>query len=152
MVKTKLTGVTILAMVEFGFGIFRVGLGLIALAGAFAASGRASGASAASSPASRGIFLGLEAWVIMLGLFALVVGYGLWTGKSWGWSTALILSVIGIIETVVSIPFLGASAYSHLIGIVLDVVIIYYLTRPHVKAFFAKGPMPNSLMSKHSRS
>jgi hypothetical protein len=142
MKKTRLTGVTLLAIVEFGFGMFRIGLVLVPLVRAFVARGVApGGAFAAHSIAPGGMFLGLglQALVILLGMFALIVGYGLWTGKSWSWSAALILSVVGIIETVVSIPFLTEIS-SHVIGILIALVSIYYLTRPQVRAFFRKEP------------
>ena len=90
----------------------------------------------------------------------LVVGYGLRKGKAWAWTMSIIGILIGFATTSYSIyfttlPFIGVignqvgfTAYA---GIIVDVIIIsiivfvsieliilYYLYRPHVKAYFGK--------------
>ncbi|MGA3405208.1 MAG: hypothetical protein ABSD49_05715 [Candidatus Bathyarchaeia archaeon] len=67
--------------------------------------------------------------LIIFGLVSLLLAWGLWTGKGWARMTALVFAILSIIVSLISF---------HLIGLVIDVVIIYYLTRPNVKQFFTK--------------
>jgi len=85
-------------------------------------------------------FLGMIVLVIaiillILGLISFLLAYGLWTGKGWAWTLTFIFSIIGILLGLVSLP-------SGIISILINVLILYYLTRPHVKAFFGKAPPP----------
>jgi hypothetical protein len=48
------------------------------------------------------------------------------------------LSIVGIITGLIS---LAAGTAGSIVGLILQVLILYYLTRPHVKAFFGKGTM-----------
>ena len=68
--------------------------------------------------------------LIIIGLASLVIAWGLWTGKPWARLAALVFVILSIIANLV--------AY-HLVGIVIDAIIIYYLTRPGVKQFFTKA-------------
>ncbi len=63
---------------------------------------------------------------LIIGLIEFGVAYGFWTGASWGWW----LGILGAVLDIISIITLDI--FTFLIGI----VIIYYLTRPHVKAWF----------------
>ena len=78
------------------------------------------------------IFGGL---LIIIGLAYFVVAYGLWKGLNWAWNITLIVSVIGIIVGLGSIVVGNIGALFHLI---VNVVVIYYLYRPNVKAYFGK--------------
>ncbi len=77
-------------------------------------------------------FVPFAIFSIIIGIIALIVAWGLWSGKGWAWTIALILSVIGIVLGIVSIASGG------IIAIIINGIILYYLTRPHVKAFFGK--------------
>jgi uncharacterized membrane protein HdeD (DUF308 family) len=71
---------------------------------------------------------------LALGIAYFVMAYGLWKGRSWAWTISLILSGIGIVMGIVYIiqdPLGGG-----IINLIINGVIIYYLTRPNVKAFF----------------
>jgi hypothetical protein len=68
--------------------------------------------------------------LIIIGLASLLIAWGLWAGKPWARLVALVFVILSIIATLV--------AY-HLVGIVIDAIIIYYLTRPGVKQFFTKA-------------
>lgn len=78
------------------------------------------------------IFGGL---LIIIGLAYFVVAYGLWKGLNWAWSITLIVSAIGIIAGLGSIAVGNPGALFHLI---VNVIVIYYLYRPNVKAYFGK--------------
>jgi hypothetical protein len=78
-----------------------------------------------------GIFLG--SGLLILGLAYFLMAYGLWKGKGWAWTLTLILSGIGIIVGIGSIVVGNIGSIFH---IIINAIIIYYLYRPNVKAFF----------------
>jgi sterol desaturase/sphingolipid hydroxylase (fatty acid hydroxylase superfamily) len=98
--------------------------------------------------ASIGIVIG--GIVLAVGIGYLVVSYGLLKGKGWAWTITVVLSIIAIIVQIISaittanallsydINASWAGIISHIIGIAINGVIIYYLFRSHVKAFFGK--------------
>jgi uncharacterized membrane protein HdeD (DUF308 family) len=81
------------------------------------------------------LIVGIGIVLIALGIAYLVMAYGLWSGKGWAWTITLILSVIGIIVAIVSI---AAGNVGAILSIIIHAVVIYYLYRPNVKAFFGK--------------
>jgi hypothetical protein len=85
------------------------------------------------------LVVGIGVVPIVLGIASFVMAYGLWKGKGWAWTITLILSVISIISAIVSIVFGGSGA---IINIIINAIIIYYLYRPNVKAYFGKVPSP----------
>jgi uncharacterized membrane protein (DUF2068 family) len=125
------TGITILAVLEVIGGL------ALLLGGA--------GSLAGGAIIGSGGLAGLGAVLLILGLVSFAVAYGLWTGRGWAWTVALILSIISVIINGVSIAF---GNYGSIVGLIIALIIIYYLTRPHVKAFFGKGgttmPPPSS--------
>jgi hypothetical protein len=78
-----------------------------------------------------GILLG--SGLFILGLAYFLMAYGLWKGKGWAWTLTLILSGIGIIVGIGSIVVGNIGSIFHTI---INAIIIYYLYRPNVKAFF----------------
>jgi hypothetical protein len=79
--------------------------------------------------------------LIAIGIVSFVVAYGLLKGKSWAWTLTLILSIISIVMGAISIATTGN--VFNIISIIISGIIIYYLYRPHVKAYFGKGaPSP----------
>jgi uncharacterized membrane protein HdeD (DUF308 family) len=73
---------------------------------------------------------------LALGIAYLVMAYGLWKGRGWAWTISLILSGIGIIVGIVYI--IQDNLGGGIVNIIINGVIIYYLNRPNVKAFFGK--------------
>jgi hypothetical protein len=144
------TGVTILGVLAILGGIFLliggialVGLGLVI--GTYAGSAFTNALSNAgySGLASIGagtlavILLALGAIVLVLGILYFAVGIGYFGGKGWAWTLGIIVTILSIIVDIVQIAF---GAFSNVLGLVIGLLILYYLTRPHVKAFFGKGP------------
>lgn len=89
---------------------------------------------------------------LILGIISIVMFYGLLKGREWAWSVTILVSVFNIVASVTfwSITFLnppvinsnnplilGSIALMYKIGI--NVIILYYLYRPHVKIFFGKS-------------
>lgn len=130
MQRERPFGVTVLAILEIIGGLILMGTGIIF----FGAAGMV-GVVPFAGWAFAWMFIAVAIVLVILGLFAFVIAYGLWTGKGWAWTLALVLSIIGIIIGIFSLP-------GGIITIIINAIIIYYLTRPHVKAFFGKAPPP----------
>jgi uncharacterized membrane protein HdeD (DUF308 family) len=81
------------------------------------------------------LIIGFGFLLLVLGIAYLVMAYGLWNGRGWAWTITLILSMIGII---VAIATIVAGNVSAVINIIIHAVVIYYLYRPNVKAYFGK--------------
>jgi hypothetical protein len=128
--KNRPTGITILAVLQALVGVvwLLVGAGMM-MVGALLPI-------AVALPMFFGALAGLMGAVFaVLGIIALVLAYGLFAGKGWAWLCSLVFAVIGLI-----LGLLGAvdSLGSVILPIIIYLIIIYYLTRPHVKAFFGK--------------
>ena len=109
--KHRPLGVTIVAILTAIGGLIFLGSGLVLL------------------------IVGIGVILLALGIAYLVMAYGLWNGRGWAWTITLILSVIGIVVAIASIV---AGNVSAIISIIIHAVVIYYLYRPNVKAYFGK--------------
>ncbi|HMH09598.1 MAG TPA: hypothetical protein VK553_02735 [Candidatus Nitrosopolaris rasttigaisensis] len=102
------------------------------------------------------IFLVFGAILLALGVANLVMAYGLWKGKGWAWTISIIVLIIGIAIDIISVSITSAGVFSNtgsnllgnivsgIVSIAINAVILYYLYRPHVKAYFGKTiPMPS---------
>lgn len=77
--------------------------------------------------------------LIPLGIASLVVAYGLFKGKSWAWSVAMILSAIGIAVNAISLVSGNVNSIaSSVVGIAINAIILYYLYRRNVRQYFGK--------------
>ncbi len=157
------TGVTILGVLAILGGIallfsgaVLIGLGL--LLGTLVASVDITNAiNNAGYPGLASLGVGvISAIVIVLGVVALILGIlylvggiGFFSGKGWAWTLGIIVTVIGIIQAIVQIAF---GNYGSVLGLIIDVLILYYLTRAHVKAYFGKGPMSQPSMGSSMMS
>ncbi len=100
-----------------------------------------------------GIGIVIGAIILAVGIGYLVVSYGLLKGKGWAWTVTIILTIIAIAIQIISIILssmfnasfssdtnaLASEIISHIIGLAINGVILYYLYRPNVKAFFGKS-------------
>jgi hypothetical protein len=111
-----------------------------------------------------GLLSGLQGVVsFAFGILYIIVGWGLWKGKRWSWLAFIILTILGVIMSIISIAFIymspGAiqqqqqqlpgnnSRYSLALGfaiiisieIGISLLLIYYFYRPYVKEFFGKS-------------
>jgi hypothetical protein len=77
----------------------------------------------------------LGAALIIIGLAYFGVAYGLWQGLKWAWIITLIVTVIAFISGLGSIIVGNVGAA---IPVIINAIIIYYLFRPNVKAYFGK--------------
>lgn len=128
MQKTRPTGVTIIAVLEALGGIIMLlaGLGMVALGGFMALPG-------GMMPGVLGMMAGFLGFAFaIIGILSLIFAWGLWTGQGWAWTLTLIFAVIGILFGLFSLP-------GSILQIIIQAIIIYYLFRPNVKAFFRKS-------------
>ena len=81
-------------------------------------------------------------------MISFVIGWGFWTGKGWAWFLGMLFALIGILTSLVSVALGTAGS---IVGLRLNRPIVYYLTRPHVKVFFGKGPAPEAMPAGHKQ-
>jgi hypothetical protein len=139
-IKKRPTGVTVIAVLVIIGGI------LLLLAGI---GGVAVGSLFISSQIIGLGFIIIGAIILAVGIGYLVVSYGLLKGKRWSWTITVVLLFIGIAIDVASIIF-GSFAINmdtsnflvtnsgSIAGIIISVIILYYLYGPHVKSYFGK--------------
>ncbi|MGC1133621.1 MAG: DUF2127 domain-containing protein [Nitrososphaeraceae archaeon] len=100
-----------------------------------------------------GVGIAIGAIVLAVGVGYLIVSYGLLKGKEWAWIITVILTIIAIAVQIIS--GITASMFNssfiddtnsfvtgiiaQIVGIAINGVILYYLYRPNVKAFFGKS-------------
>ncbi len=65
--------------------------------------------------------------LLVLALLYLLVAYGLWNGQTWAWWLSIILAAIDLV---------GALLALNIVTLVIAAVILWYLTRGHVKEYF----------------
>jgi hypothetical protein len=132
LTRHRPTGLTILALLFIIAGAFSLLAGITTLETAIAQAG---------AP----ILTELEVLFIPLGIEILciasfVVALGLFTVRSWWvWLVAVVLSTIGLVVNVVSIviPYMFTIAVvGALVGIAINAIILYYLSRRNVRQYF----------------
>jgi uncharacterized membrane protein (DUF2068 family) len=72
---------------------------------------------------------GIGIVLLILAVLGFIMTWGLWSGKSWSRTITMILNVISIVTGIFSLP-------GSLISILISIALIYYLTRPHIKAYY----------------
>ena len=122
------TGIAILAVLQALGGLASLAGGILGLIGAAFLGGFYPQGVPGFVSGFVGIF---GVFMIILAIVNFVVVYGFWTGQGWSWTIGIIVAGISIITSLSSLP-------SSLFGLIINVAIIYYLTRPYVKKFFGK--------------
>jgi hypothetical protein len=155
-------GVTIIAILTIIGGILLLisGISLIALGSLISVtpSGTTTTTTNANSHPIAQVFGIISAAIgsalLVIGIGYIIMFYGLLKGKRWAWTITIILLIVGIAIQIISTTagsVFNASISSSssansvisgiavgIIGIAINIVIIYYLYRPNVKAFFGK--------------
>ena len=70
---------------------------------------------------------------LIIGILALIIGFGLWNGWTIMWYLGLILYAISAIY---SIYIIITVTWTQAFSLVIALILIYYLLTPKVKAFF----------------
>ena len=68
------------------------------------------------------------------GIIALVVGIGLWKGWKIFWYLGVIFAIIYLILSIITVVALVG-----IIPLIISIIILWYLFKPNVKAFFGVG-------------
>ncbi len=120
--KVRPTGVTILAVLEAISALILLvtGAGIAFLGGSTGIFGF--------------IFVIVGGIMLLIGLFELVIAYGLWAGKGWARVIAMILAILSLLFGLIGT--IGGSITSLLV-LVFSLVILLYLNQSQVKAYFA---------------
>jgi hypothetical protein len=159
------TGVTIIAVLTIvgGILIFIDGVSLIALWVLISVAPSNLPLTPNPSDTSHSITQFFGAFSAVMGCVFLAMGigyltmfYGLLKGKEWAWLITIVLLIIGIVIQIVSTTSGGIFDTSvinrdevnnrsviseitiSIIGIAINILIIYYLFRSHVRAYFGK--------------
>ena len=121
-------GVTIIAILEILAAIIMILLGIVffALGPVFESFGL---------PVVGMIGNGVGIFLLVVGLIAVVIGWGLLTGKNWARWLVIIGSALGILLGVWGF-IVDPSSASALIGVVPSLLFIYVIMRSDAKAFF----------------
>jgi hypothetical protein len=159
--RSRPTGVTIIAILNIIGGIIMLfgAIALIAIGAilptlppsAFNQSELQGNITAGQAPIPPGISMGspsllggigiaIGGVLLALAIVSFVVAYGLLKGLGWAWTVTVILSIISIALNAISI---AAGNIASIISIIISGIILYYLYRPHVKAYFGKGISPS---------
>lgn len=133
-VRHRPTGVTILAILEALGGLLLLigGIFLFLFAGFFIPRVMMPREAMGLFPFFISGFLGVIG-VVLLIIAALnfLIAYGFWNGRGWAWTLGIIFACLGLIMGLFSLP-------SGIIQIIINALILYYLTRPNVKRYFGK--------------
>jgi hypothetical protein len=137
------TGLTIMAL-------------LFIIAGAFTLLAGITTLETALVQASGPILTELELLTIPLGIEILCIGsfvvaLGLFTVKSWWvWLVALVLSTIGLVVNAVSLVIpnmFTIVAAGAVVGIAINAILLFYLSRKSVRQYFGKMASPRESAS-----
>lgn len=72
---------------------------------------------------------------IVVAIIAMLIGYGLLKGWKIMWYLGVIFGILGLIDDVIKLVTV-AGFITGIISIIINLLILYYLFRPGVKAFF----------------
>lgn len=70
---------------------------------------------------------------VIIGLVFIALGIGCFKGWPWVWPVGVIFTIVALIINLLSIVSMPAGA---IIGIIFDLIVLWYLFQPQVKAWF----------------
>jgi hypothetical protein len=71
----------------------------------------------------------------VIGVLYVAAGIGFLPGRGWAWALGIVVSIVSLIVSVVEHPAVHAYGIP---GAIVAVIVVYYLTRPYVRAFFGR--------------
>jgi hypothetical protein len=125
--RSRPLGVTIVAILMAIEGVILIGGGIGGIV--------AGGILSSEFGVVGGLIIASSSVALALGIAALVIAWGLITGKGWAWIITIIISIIMVIVNIIQ---LVNGRYEHIIGLIINGVILYYMYRPQVKAYFGR--------------
>jgi hypothetical protein len=94
------------------------------------------------------LFAGLMTFVVFIGACQILIAYGLFSGRKWGWIPAFVSSLVSLFSTLTSLlvmaisgvpvldTFVQLTIYSLFIGLIISLVIMFYLLDFGVRQYF----------------
>lgn len=76
---------------------------------------------------------------IAIGIACFLLAWGLFMAKGWSWVVTVILAIISIVFGLMAV---GGGGFVNIINIIISGLILYYLYRPTVKAYFGRVKIP----------
>src|SRR2546426_8519365 len=128
-------GITILAVLEILIGIVGL-LGSLVIIGFSALFSTIP--TVGSLIGAVGLIIG--GVVLFFSLIWLTTGVGFLHGRSWSWTLGMIFSILSLLGAIGALTI--GLITGGVGGLIFWGLILYYLTRTHVKAFFGKGGLP----------
>jgi hypothetical protein len=129
--RRRPTGVTIIAVLAIIEGIFLLAVGIIDLVALAPFIGQVN----ENALFALGGVIAILGVYIALGIAEFVVAWGLLKGKGWAWIVTIIINIISAVLNIISI---AAGGIENIGGLIINGIIIYYLYRPNVKAYFGR--------------
>lgn len=123
----RATGLTILALAAAVIGI-----ALLLWAGTWFALYGAGDIVAGSRFAAVGRVMGLV--MVVVGVLAFVLAYGLWELRSWAWPLGLAVTIAALVLTVLSAG--RGSPLAHTLSLALEVGTLWYMLTPRIRDSF----------------
>ena len=120
------SGVAIIAILDVIIGIFSIAVSLLLEAGS---------STQLVNPKLIADVGAFAAIIATLGILAIVMSYGIWTRRRWAWTYSVMIAALGILTNVTAF-FFGSTI--SVLNAGLQALVIYYLTRSNVKAFFPR--------------
>ncbi len=123
-------GVTVIAVLAGIGGVLGIlgGIGGLAISSMF--SGYGHGGAMLSA-----LIMVYSLLAIIFGVLDLILAWGLWNGFEWAWLLGVILSGLGALIALLSLINNPGS----IISLIVNGIILYYLFKPEVKAYFGRA-------------
>jgi len=121
--KARPSGVTILSILYFLQALLTIIGGAVAF-----------GILSVFGPVGIAIGTVLGGVLIVFGLIQMFIVWGLWTGRGWARLLAIALTILGLLPDVAGALTLNPLS---IVGLVIGIIILWYLFQPQVKAFYA---------------
>ena len=119
--------VTIVAILYF------IGALILIIGGILIALGTIAASAISAEPIMGLTGAAMGAVCVVMGIIYLIIAGGLWNGWKIMWYLGVILSALSALLGIVTIL---ASGFAGIVGILINLLILYYLFRPNVKEFF----------------
>ena len=136
-------GITLLAIIQILIGV----LGLLVSVAIIGFSALLSILPAFGTLASTvGIVIG--GVFLFFSLIWLATGVGFLHGRGWAWTLGMIFTVLSLLGSAY-VAFIGI--YQAGYALVFWIIMLFYLTRSHVKVFFGKGTVPSYMPAMNTQ-
>jgi uncharacterized membrane protein (DUF2068 family) len=132
-------GVTILGVLAILGGIASLCLGGLVALGSTALSGNISTATHGISTVNSGTLAAIGGFTAVLGVLEIVFGVGFLQLKGWAWMLGIVLQAISVVFGIAQIATGSSTFLNQALGLVISLVILFYLFTPQVRAAFGRG-------------